>query len=78
MQISVIIPVYNASKFLEKAVYSAVSQYENAEVLLIEDGSSDNSLQICENLQTKYEKLKVYQHAGGQNMGAAATRNLGI
>ena len=43
MKVSVIIPVYQAERFLEEAVTSALDQPETAEVLLIEDGSTDNS-----------------------------------
>lgn len=78
MKISVIIPVYNAEEFLEKAVNSALQFPEVREVLLIEDKSPDNSLEICKKLVTMYSRVKLYQHADQGNYGAGATRNLGI
>ena len=76
--VSVIIPVYNAERFLEKAVESCLVQKEVKEVLLIEDKSTDNSLSLCENLENKYEIVKLFQHPDKGNHNAAATRNLGI
>lgn len=78
MKISVIIPVYNAEEFLEKAVNSALQFPEVREVLLIEDKSPDNSLEICKKLVTMDSRVKLYQHADQGNYGAGATRNLGI
>jgi glycosyltransferase involved in cell wall biosynthesis len=78
MQISVIIPVYNAENYVQKAVQSALQQLETAEVLLIEDCSPDNSLKICRELEEQYEKVRLVRHHDGKNHGAGATRNLGI
>jgi glycosyltransferase involved in cell wall biosynthesis len=78
LNISVIIPVYNAAPFLRKAVESALAQEETAEILLIEDCSTDNSLEICQQLEQEYEKVKLFRHADGKNHGAGASRNLGI
>ena len=50
MNVSVIIPVYNAAKFVGEAVYSVVNQKHVAEVLLVEDGSKDGSLSISEKM----------------------------
>jgi len=78
MQISVVIPVYNAEKYVTQAVESALAQPETAEVLVIEDGSPDNSLEICQALAEKYEKVKLLRHPNGENRGAGASRNLGM
>jgi glycosyltransferase involved in cell wall biosynthesis len=78
MKISVIIPIYNAEKYMRRAVESALDQSETAEVLLIEDVSPDNALKICCELQREHEKVKLLQHADLQNHGAGASRNLGI
>ncbi len=78
-QVSVIVPVYNAEEYLEKAVHSILQFEEVAEVLLIEDGSPDQSLQIAQELQSRYTgKVKLLQHPGGINKGAGASRNLGL
>ena len=78
MQISVIIPVYNAEDFVTLAVESALAQPETGEVILIEDGSPDNSLTICQELEEKYNKVRLLRHPHGRNKGAAASRNLGM
>ena len=49
--ISVIVPVYNTEKYIEKCVMSILNQtYKNLEIILIDDGSTDNSPQICDSL----------------------------
>lgn len=78
MKVSIIIPVYNAGSFVEIAVKSALAQPETAEVILIEDGSPDNSLAVCQELVEKHEKVRLLRHPGGKNNGAAASRNLGM
>lgn len=78
LDISVIIPVYNAAQFLEKSVNSAVHFDEVKEVILIEDKSTDNSLEICQKLASENPKIKLFQHPDKGNHGAGATRNLGI
>jgi glycosyltransferase involved in cell wall biosynthesis len=78
MNVSVIIPVYNASKYVTQAVESALAQPETAEVLLIEDGSTDDSLAVCQSLAEMHDKVNLLQHPGGMNRGAGASRNLGM
>lgn len=78
MEFSVIIPVYNAEAYVRQAVESALEQSETAEVLLIEDGSLDRSLEVCQELEKEYEKVRLLRHADGKNYGAGATRNVGI
>jgi len=78
MLISVIIPVYNAAPFVRDAVESALAQPETAEVILVEDGSPDDSLAICTALAAEYDCVKLYRHPDGENRGAGASRNLGI
>ncbi len=76
--VSVIIPVYNASAFVEEAVISAVNLTEVGEIILIEDGSEDNSIEKCILLESKFSKVKLYTHIGNKNKGASESRNLGI
>lgn len=78
MKISVIIPVYNAEKFVSQAVESALQFDEVHEVILIEDKSPDNALQICIQLAEKHNRVQLYQHPDKENHGAGPSRNLGI
>ncbi len=77
-RVSVIIPVYNALVYLEDAVLSATCLAHTGEVLLIDDGSSDGSLELCYELARKHPMIKVFTHQNGQNNGVAASRNVGI
>lgn len=76
--VSVVIPVYNAEKFLQQAVESAIMQDDVKEVLLIEDGSVDHSLELCVQLEQKYEKVKLLTHNDNANLGPGETRNKGV
>ncbi len=78
MQISVIIPIYNAATYLTKAVNSALDQPEVEEVILVEDASPDNALEIAQELAKSDARVKVFQHPDKKNHGAGASRNLGI
>lgn len=78
MNISVIIPVYNAEKYISKAVESALQLEEVKEVILIEDQSPDNALSVCRELAQQDERVKLFQHPDKGNHGAAASRNLGM
>ena len=78
MKISVIIPVYNAGKYVKSAVESALMQDETKGVILVEDGSPDNSLQVCRELAEKHEAVTLYRHPDHQNHGAGESRNFGI
>jgi len=77
-RVSVIMPVYNAEKYVEEAVHSAVHLDDVGEIILIEDGSKDDSLSICKNLAKSFDKVTLYVHEGNSNKGASASRNLGI
>lgn len=77
-RVSVIIPVYNVAHFVEEAVVSALHQPEVGEVILIEDGSSDNSLEVCKILSLKFERVRLLTHPQGKNRGVCHSRNLGI
>ncbi len=74
--ISVIVPVYNAQKYLEKCVDSLRTQtYENIEILLINDGSSDGSGELCDRLAEADDRIRVVHQ---ENQGVSAARNHGI
>lgn len=78
MKVSIVIPVYNAAKYLRESVKSALDQAEVEEVILVDDGSKDDSLAVAKALEKEYDKVKVYTHADGVNRGSAVTRNVGI
>ena len=75
-KISVIIPVYNVEKFLEKSVRSVFNQtYNNLEIILIDDGSTDNSGKICDELAKENERVIVVHKKNG---GLSSARNRGL
>lgn len=75
-KISVIVPVYNVEAYLERCVESILHQtYTNFELILINDGSTDSSGQICDQLAHQYENIKVYHI---ENAGVSNARNIGI
>ncbi len=78
MKVSVVIPVYNAEQFVRNAVISALDQPGTAEVILAEDNSSDDSLDVCRSLEKEFRCVLLVRHPDGENHGAGATRNLGV
>lgn len=76
--ISVIIPAYNMEQFIETAIVSALQQPEVSEVVVVDDGSTDNTLLIVKTLQVVNAKIKIHHHENHINKGRSATRNLGI
>tara|TARA_R110002111_G_scaffold123306_4_gene187293 strand:- start:3184 stop:4158 length:975 start_codon:yes stop_codon:yes gene_type:complete len=75
-KVSVIIPVYNSEKHIEKCVSSVINQtYKNVEIILVNDGSKDNSPLICDSFSKNYTKVKVLHIENG---GAGAARNAGV
>jgi glycosyltransferase involved in cell wall biosynthesis len=77
-KVSVIIPVFNGEKYIKAAILSANDLPQVGEILVINDGSKDNTYNIIKNLQKNYPKVKVLQHLSGLNLGRSASRNLGI
>lgn len=76
-KVSVIIPVYNASESLVRCVESIVlGEFEDVEVILVEDCSKDNSWDICQLLSERYQNVKCYQNP--KNKGVSYTRNQGL
>ena len=76
--VSVIIPVYNCESFIEKAIESVLLQPEVFEIIVVNDGSTDDSLSLIEALQKEDDRIKIYHHKNAVNKGRSATRNLGI
>lgn len=74
--ISVIVPVYNVQEYLVQCVESLVHQtYNNIEILLVDDGSTDDSGLICDKYADEYENIYVYHKTNG---GLSSARNYGI
>lgn len=75
-EISVIVPVYNGEKYLRECIESILSQsFRNFELILVNDGSTDNSENICNEYVTNDNRVKVISKPNG---GASSARNLGI
>lgn len=74
--ISIVVPVYNASKTIERCIKSVLSQtYSQFELIIIDDGSTDDSLAICEKFAMSDSRI-IVRHQ--ENKGVSAARNLGI
>ncbi len=71
--VSVLIPLYNAEKYLSECLDSVIAQtYKNIEIIIVNDGSTDDSLSIAESYAKQYSCIKVYSQ---ENSGAASARN---
>ena len=74
--VSIIVPVYNVEEYLSDCIHSLVTQtYQNIEIILIDDGSTDSSSEICDNISSKDSRV-VTVHK--KNEGVAAARNTGV
>ena len=74
--ISIIVPIYNVEKYLRQCLESISEQtYKNFECLLINDGSPDNSAEICREYVEKDARFRYFEKENG---GLASARNLGI
>lgn len=74
--ISIIVPVYNAEKYLSRCIESILNQtYNKLQIILINDGSTDNSLSICKFYQSKDNRIVVVDK---KNEGVSQSRNIGI
>ena len=75
--ISVILPVYNCERTIEEAVSSVLRQtYKNIELIIVDDASTDNTLQICRSLAEKDSRIRILTNQA--NCGALESRFLGI
>lgn len=75
-KISIIVPIYNSEKYLVKCVKSICNQtYKNIEIILVNDGSTDNSNELCDKLALQDERIIVIHQ---ENKGQASARNAGL
>lgn len=73
---SIIVPIYNSSKYLHECLQSIISQsFKNYEIILIDDGSTDNSLSICKEYKKKFNNIIIKSKKNG---GVSSARNVGI
>lgn len=74
--ISIIVPIYNAESTLNRCIDSIINQsFDDWELLLIDDGSKDQSGKICDEYATKDSRIKVFHKENG---GVSSARNLGL
>ena len=75
-RLSFIVPVYNVAPYLRKCVDSLIAQdYDDYEIILVDDGSTDECPQICDELAAAYENIRVIHQ---ENAGLSAARNAGL
>ena len=75
-KISVIIPVYNVEKYLDKCIMSVINQsYKNLEIIIVDDGSTDNSRVLCDKYAKIDNRIKVFHKKNG---GLSDARNFGL
>lgn len=76
LKISVILPVYNVAIYLERCIDSVLNQtYTNLEIIIIDDGSTDNSSEICDKYESRDSRVIVFHK---QNGGPSSARNFGM
>lgn len=75
--ISVIVPLYNKEKYIDKCLKSIINQtYSNLEIIIVDDKSTDKSLDICKNYAKKDKRIKIIEN--NKNEGVSHARNVGI
>ncbi|HBE9181900.1 TPA: glycosyltransferase family 2 protein [Serratia fonticola] len=75
-EVSVILPIYNGSEYIEKCINSLICQtFSDFEIIVIDDGSTDESACICEKLQSTDSRIKLFKQ---NNKGVSAARNVGL
>lgn len=77
--VSIVVPFYNSGEFIREALDSVLTQtYPHWELILVDDGSEDDSTQIAHSYADSYpDKIRYYEHPGHANLKAARTRNYG-
>ena len=74
--LSIIVPIYNVEQYLDRCIQSILNQtYQNLEIILVDDGSTDNSGEICDAFMMQDERVRVFHQ---ENQGAAQAKNVGL
>lgn len=74
--VSIVVPIYNSAKTLDRCINSLINQtYKNIEIILVNDGSEDDSLEICKKYEKNDDRIIIYDN---ENHGVSYTRNFGI
>lgn len=74
--VTIVIPVYNVEKYIERCLNSIIRQtYNNIEIIIVNDGTEDKSIEICKKIQLKDNRIKIINQ---KNAGLSAARNTGI
>lgn len=74
--VSIIIPVYNVEEYIEECLKSILAQtYKDIELLIVDDGSTDNSLGLIREYENKFKKIRIFTQ---QNKGVSEARNLAL
>lgn len=76
MEVSVIIPVYNEELYLDRCILSVLDQPEVAEIIFVDDHSTDKSMDICKRWERENKKIRVFTNLGTK--GAGGARNVGL
>lgn len=75
-KISIIVPIFNSKKYLDRCIQSIINQtYKEIEIVLVNDGSEDNSLEICSQYMKKDNRIKIVSQ---KNCGLSSARNTGL
>lgn len=74
--ISIIIPAYNAAQYISDCIFSTLNQnYQNYEIIIVDDGSTDNTFQICHSIAEQNTKIRIIQQ---NNTGVSGARKVGV
>ena len=73
VKFSIVMPVYNSERTIERALNSVVQQsYQDYELIVVDDGSKDSSFEICKSFESKYKNIRLFSQ---QNSGPSSARN---
>lgn len=76
MEVSVIIPVFNEELYLDRCIHSVLDQPEVSEIILVDDHSTDKSMEICRKWERENDKIRVFTNAGIKGAGGAINSGL--